>query len=169
MAKEAKYNLKTISLNRNSTTMLLMSVCRELKISSEELEELILDEYDSDWKAHGKVYLYLSVPLTKASTLSPTLNVNLTLRYDWIHERESIVFGKWYDVKKAEELIMAYDLSLVDVLGATKLVAGDTDNSLNEPLSKYCGAYQITFYDTDDMCWRYSQPDKVMFFKAPTE
>lgn len=169
MAEQAKYKFKTINLERNPTTMLLMSICRELHISTKELEELILSEYDSDWEARDKTYLYLSVPLIKEPTSSPALKVNLTLRYDWIQEREPIVFGKWYDVKKAEELIKAWDLDIVDVLCTTEYSAGYTGNSLNEPLSRNCDVYQVTFYDIDREEWKDTVPTKVMFFKAPTE
>ena len=169
MAEQAVYNLKTISLNRNSVTMLLMSICRELNISTEELEELILGEYDPEWKAKDKNYLYLTVPLTKLSTLSPTLKVNLTLRHDWIKQREPLVFNKWYDREKAEELIKAYDLDLVDVIGTNGHIQGFTGNSLGESLSRNRAGYTISFYNIDQECWEPKTPTKVMFFKTPME
>lgn len=169
MAETARYNLETISLERNPTTMILMSICRELDISTKDLELLILDEYEEDWKELSKKYLYLQLPVSRALTMNPTLRISLALECSWIKQREPLVFNKWYSTSEAEELIKSYDLGFVDVLGANDYVSGSTDNSLEEPLSKYREAYFITFYDTDIGEWVSKVPEKVMFFKAPTE
>lgn len=169
MAETARYNLKTISIERNQTTTLLMSICRELDISVEDLELLILDEYESNWKALDKTYVYLQLPISKAQTMNPTLRVSLAIKCEWIKQREPLVFNKWYDREEAEELIKAYDLDLVDVIGTNEHIQGSTDNSLGESLSKNSERYVISFYDLDDECWEPNPPVKVMFFKAPME
>ncbi len=169
MAETARYNLKTISLEKNPTTTLVMSICRELDLSTKDLELLILDEYEEDWKALGKIYLYLQLPISKVLMMNPSLRVNLALKYDWIKQHEPIVFNKWYDREKAEELIKAYDLNLVDVIGTNEHIQGFTGNSLGESLSRNRAGYTISFYDIDQECWEPKTPAKVMFFKAPTE
>lgn len=164
MATNATYNLKTICLERNPTTIGIMSLCRELKISKDDLEDAILSNFDPDWEENGATYTHLTLKF--ANKTFPTQEADFTLKCEWITQRPRLEFNKWYTEEEAIKLIECYNLMYVDVLCLlNSCLEAYKKEDVSAPVTKCSTAYRVQYYDKDEG-WSVSKPHRVMFFKG---